>query len=177
MRIRITAKPTGNRTDDLRIATDVRQCIWQHPSVEVASDNPSRGIHRDEKERAYFEFAARNHEEVLHVLQTHGHADRVEVTDTNEVLGEACENCGNIAGPVLPAVCPNCHFQEISSCPVCDRLIPRIKYIKVKGRLFKCPACRSRVRMRDNDPQFLADGHFNQPVIVLEVVEPVEQRR
>jgi hypothetical protein len=177
MRIRITVKPTGSRADDLRIATEVRQCLWQHAPMEVVPGQPFQGIHRDEKERPHFIFATTNREEMLQVLDKYGYADRVELTDANEILGEACENCGNIAGPILPAVCPNCHFQEISACPVCDRLIPPKSYIKVRGRLFKCPECRSRVRMRYNDPQFLPDGHFNQPVIVLEVAEPVEQRR
>jgi hypothetical protein len=48
MRIRITTRPTGDRTNDLRVASSVRRDLWAPSPVEIDPDNPLHGTHRDE---------------------------------------------------------------------------------------------------------------------------------
>lgn len=170
MRMRITMKKTGSQADDL-LATDVRRTIWEHAPVEVDPDNPLRGTHRDEQGQVYFEFSTALPEEVHRVLREHHPEARLVLTESREPVGEACQKCGNIAGPVLPAVCPNCGFRDVSPCPVCKEEIPREQYV-VRGKtLVRCPKCRSRLRMRFNEPLCLPDGEYNQPLVVVEEAE------
>jgi len=168
MRIRITVKDRGDRTEDLRAAAQVRGTLWAHSPIEVDPDNPLHGTQRNEEGRAFFEFSTSDRATVDRVLQEHSLADLVDVTEVHEKLGEACQNCGNIAGPMLPTVCPNCGFRDISKCPVCDQEIPRQEYIRLGETLFRCPNCTSRVRLRFNEPMFLSDGTYNQPLVVVQ---------
>jgi Zn finger protein HypA/HybF involved in hydrogenase expression len=168
MRTRITVRPTGDRTNDLRVAANVRRDLWAHSPVEIDPDHPLHGTHRDEQERAYFEFSTGYPDEVTRVLRDYGHAERVEVREVEEPVGLACQNCGNVVGPVLPPVCPNCHFRDISACPVCHHEVPRQSYTRIGGDLFRCPQCHSQVRLRFNEPMFLGDGTYNQPLVVVE---------
>ena len=170
MRIRITVKPTGSRTEDLRIAANLRRDLWAHSPVEIDPDNPLQGTHRDEKERAYFEFSTLYPDEVARVLQKDGYEKRIEVKEIDEPLGQACQNCGNIAGPVLPTVCPNCGFRDISPCPICHREVSRQLYTRIAGDLFRCPQCRNQVRLRFNDPMFISEGSYNQSLVVTQEV-------
>src|SRR5262249_22554883 len=87
---------------------------------------------------------------VKRVIEEYGHSQRVTVTEVDEGRGPECLNCGNVAGPVFPTVCPNCQMREISPCPYCGREIPRQHYIPVSGDLFICPECRRRVRVQTN---------------------------
>lgn len=169
MRMRVTVKKAGTRADELRVAADVRRDLWAHSPVEIDPDNPLHGTHRDSQGRAYFEFSTTFPDEVRRVLETHGHAGRVELTEACEALGDACQNCGNIVGAVLPTVCPNCNFRDISPCPACNEEIPRQLYVRQGGTLFRCPNCQTRVRLRFNEPMFLPDGSYNQPHVVVEV--------
>ncbi len=171
MRMRITVKKMGTPGDDLRVAAEVRRDLWAHSPVEVEPDNPLHGTHRDKEGRAYFEFSTRYPEEVHRVLQKYYYADKVEVTESREVLGEACQNCGNIAGPVLPTVCPNCSFRDISPCPSCGREIPRQKYVSLGEGHYRCPECGTLVRMRFSEPMFGPEGEYNQPLVVVEEAE------
>lgn len=168
MRMRITVRPTVDRTNDLRVAASVRRDLWAHSPVEIDPDNPLHGTHRDERERAYFEFSTRYPGEVTRVLDEYGHADRVEVREVSESIGQACQNCGNVVGAVLPTVCPNCQFRDISACPVCNHEVPRQNYTRIGGDLFRCPHCQGQVRLRFNEPMFLGDGTYNQPLVVVE---------
>jgi predicted RNA-binding Zn-ribbon protein involved in translation (DUF1610 family) len=72
---------------------------------------------------------------------------------------------------VLPAVCPNCGFHDISPCPNCGTEVPRQKYVRLGSNVFKCPACEQRVRLRFNEPMFLSDGTYNQPLVIVEGTE------
>jgi DNA-directed RNA polymerase subunit RPC12/RpoP len=170
--MRITVIPTGDPTEELRIAAEVRRDLFAHSPVEIDPDNPMHGTHRDDQRRAYFGFVTQYPNEVHRVLRVYGHENRVEIADTAEVRGEPCQNCGNVAGAVLPVVCPNCGFRDISACAVCGHLIPRQQYAKLSGNLFRCPDCNSRVRLRFNDPMFLPDGHYNQPLVIVERAGP-----
>jgi hypothetical protein len=105
---------------------------------------------------------------VKRVLGDYGHAERVDMQQVHEPVGQACQNCGNVAGPVLPTVCPNCRFRDISACPVCHEEVPRETYARIGGDLFRCPHCHNRVRLRFNEPMFLGDGMYNQPLVVVE---------
>jgi DNA-directed RNA polymerase subunit RPC12/RpoP len=129
------------------------------------------GTHRDEDGRAYFEFATQYLDEVHRVLERYGHADQVDVGESPQAMGEPCQNCGNIAGAVCPSVCPNCGFRDVSPCPTCGEEISRQSYLRYGDSLFRCPNCRSRVALRFNEPMFLTDGRYNQPLVVVEVVE------
>lgn len=168
MRLRITVRPTGDRTEDLRIAANVRRDLWAQSLVEIDTDNPLHGTHRDEQERAYFEFATDHRDAVDRILTEHGHARLVMVTPVDGPVGQGCQNCGNIAGPILPPVCPNCYFKDITRCAACDELVSRQLYTKISGDLFRCPKCRGRVRLHYNTPMFLPDGTYNQPLVVIE---------
>jgi len=168
MRLRITVNPTGNRTNDLRVADHVRRDLWARSPVEIDQENPLHGTHRDERERAYFEFSTRYRDEVTQVLRQCGHADVVEVCDVDEPVGQACENCGNVVGAVLPTVCPNCHFRDISACAACHSEVPRQSYLQIAGDLFRCPECKNQVRLRFIEPMFLQDGTYNQPLVLVE---------
>ncbi len=167
MRYRITVRPTGDRTNDLRVAANIRRDLWSHSPVEVDPDNPLHGTHRDEQERAYFEFSTRYPDEVKRVLLEHGHQERVDAQEVSAPIGPACQNCGNVVGAELPTVCPNCHFRDIAACPACNHEVPRQSYTRIKGDLFRCPICRQQVRFGFNEPMFLEDGSFNQPLIVV----------
>jgi hypothetical protein len=168
MRIRISIKDRRNRADDLRVAAEVRRALWAHSPLEVDPDKPLHGTHRNEAGRAYFEFSTKDRALVDKVLQQQNLAGLVDVAEVNEPLGEACQNCGNIAGPTLPPVCPNCGFRDVSECPVCHHEIPRQDYIRLSATLFRCPNCRNRVRLRFNEPMFLSDGTYNQPLVVVQ---------
>ncbi len=167
MRTRITVRPTGDRTIDLRVAADVRRDLWAHSPVEIDPDNPLHGTHRDEQGRAYFEFSTRYPDEITRVLRDYGHTERVEDRQVKEPVGQACQNCGNIVGPVFPTVCPNCDFRDISACSACLHETPRESYTRIAGDLFRCPHCQSHVRLRFNEPMFLGDGTYNQPLVVV----------
>ena len=119
----------------------------------------------------YFEFSTRFPDEVSRVLRENRHDDRVDVQEVREPLGQACQNCGNIVGAVLPTVCPNCHFRDVSACPVCHDEVPRQNYERIGGDLFRCPHCQSRVRLPFNEPMFLDEGAYNQPLILVEQAE------
>lgn len=171
MRMRITVRPTGDRTNDLRIADRVRRDLWARSPVEIDPDNPLRGTHRDMQGRAYFEFRTDDPNAVRQVLHDDGHAGSVVVEEVHEPVGQPCLNCGNVAGPVLPTVCPNCHFRDISACPICHEEVPREDYAPLIGDIFRCPRCRNRVRLRFNEPMFVGDGTYNQPLVVVDQAE------
>lgn len=172
MRFRITVRPTGDRAGDLLVAASVRRALWASSRVGIDPDNPLRGTHRDGDGSAYFEFFTDfTEDEACRVLTASGHADRVNLRRVEGPLGPACQNCGNIVGPVLPTVCPNCHFRDVSACPACHEETPRQSYRPIGGDLFRCPSCHDKVRLRFNDPMFLDDGAYNQPLIVVEQME------
>ncbi len=170
MRIRITVKPTGGRREDLVVAADLRRVLWEHAPIETDREHPLHGTHRDETGRAYVEFVTPSTEDVVGVLDKYGYAGRVEVKENPAPPGPACQNCGNVTGPNLPPLCPNCGFRDISPCPVCHHEVPREHYTPVRGDLFRCPDCRNPVRFRFNEPMFISEGTFNQPLIVTEEV-------
>ena len=159
--------------DDLRVASRVRRDLWAHSPAEVDPNSATHGTHRDENGNAYFQFTTNFLEEVKRVVQEYGHTDRVRIEIVDENSGPECAGCGNIAGPVLPAVCRNCGFRDISPCPYCNQLIARQSYLSISGDLFKCPECHHRVRFHFHEPMFNAAGHYNQPLVVVEKVEEV----
>ena len=168
VRIRATVKPTGDRVGEFQTAANVRRDFWAHSPVEVDPNHPLYGTHRDENGRAYFEFATAHPDEVRRVMEQYKYTDQVVLAETSALAGDECANCGNIAGPVPPTVCPNCQFRDISPCPICRKEVSRQSYSRVSGDLFQCPNCRERVRLRFNNPIILPDGSFNQPLVVIE---------
>jgi DNA-directed RNA polymerase subunit RPC12/RpoP len=168
-RIRITIKQNpGDLADDLRYAARVRADLWAHSPVEIDPDSRVHGTHRDTDRNAYFEFTTEFPEEVDRVLREYRHNDRVTLSVIQEINGEACQNCGNIAGPVLPTVCPTCHHRDIDPCPNCGEEVPRQLYDEIAGDLFRCPRCGRRVRLSINPQVWRNDGTLNEPVVVTE---------
>jgi hypothetical protein len=177
-RLRITiARSDDDPAEDLRRAAAIRRDLYAHSPVEVDPDNPLHGTHRDREGRAYFQFVTAFPGEVERVLQRYGHAEYARISEQSETLGPACENCGNIAGPVLPTVCPNCGFRDVAPCPHCHREVPRQLYVRVDGDVFRCPECQHRVRLRFNSPMFAHDGSYIQPLIVVEPAVPLYENR
>jgi hypothetical protein len=168
VRMRVTIKAQNNRGCELKTAADVRRELWAHSPVEVDRDHPLRGTHRDEDGRAYFEFATEFPREVRRVIDAYNYSDKVDLTETPSLPGQECVNCGNVAGPARPTVCPNCQFRDITPCPACSEEVSRQSYFCISGDLFRCPQCKNRVRLRYNDPMFLPDGSYNQPLVVVE---------
>lgn len=168
-RIRITALPNSDPPKELRRLAILRRDLYGHSPVEIDPDNPAHRTQRDHDRRAYFEFSTDFVDEVRRVLREYGHEQHVIMEEVPGPAGEPCLNCGHIAGPVTPPVCPNCDFREISPCPQCHQDSARQEYSPVTGDLFRCPRCKTYVRLCFNDPLTLADGSYNQPVIVVEV--------
>jgi hypothetical protein len=175
VRMRATVRKTGARVDELRTAENLRQDLWAHSRVEVDPEQPLHGTHRDKDGRAYFEFATKVPAEVRQLIEQHHYTDKVELTETPPLPGEECTNCGNVAGPVLPSVCPNCHFRDISACPICTEEVPRKLYTRISDDMFRCPHCKNQVRLRLNSSMFLSDGSYNQPLVVVEEVTAVHE--
>jgi len=170
-KIRITIHHNQNDpTNDLRIAAAVRRDLWAHSPVEVDPDGRVHGTHRDAESNAYFEFVTNYPEEVSRVLDEYGYSERATVAIVDEEAGPECASCGNVAGPVLPTVCPTCGFRDISPCPNCNQEVPRQNYMHQSGDLFRCPECGNRVRLRFQDPIFDSGGHYIQPLVVVEKV-------
>jgi hypothetical protein len=171
-KVRITIKHNvADSADDLRVAARVRRDLWAHSPVEVDPDSPMHGTHRDAERNAYFEFATSYADEVQRVIQEFGYESRASVSTVTEDSGPECARCGNIAGPILPSVCPTCHFRDISACPYCRQEVARQSYLPVSGDLFRCPMCHRHVRLRFSDPMFDSNGHYNQPLVVVERAE------
>ncbi len=171
-KVRITIKHNPiDAADDLRIAARVRRDLWARSRVEIVPDSPTHGTHRDADRNAYFEFATDYPDEVQRVIKEFGHAARASVATVTDSSGPECASCGNIAGPILPTVCPTCDFRDISPCPCCRQEVPRQSYLPVSGDLFKCPECDHRVRLQMSDPLFDSKGHYNQPLVVVERAE------
>lgn len=152
--------------EDLRYAARVRADLWAHSPVEIDPDSGVHGTHRDSQQNAYFEFRTDMIDEVNRVLDRYGHRDRVQVEIAEDPIGEACQNCGNVAGPVLPTVCPKCGHRDISACSNCGEEVPRQEYEKIAGSLFRCPRCQSRVRLQINPDAWRSDGSLNEPVVL-----------
>src|SRR5262249_49627209 len=149
--------------------------IEQAP-VRLDPKHPLPGTHRDEQGQAYFELATDDLNHVREVLEHAGHFPYAAITEPQSPPGDSCANCGNVAGAILPAVCPNCGFEVCPPCPVCGIVNPRQSYDKVPGSLFLCPTpldeLRHRVRLTFHEPMFNADGSYRQPLVVVREVTP-----
>jgi hypothetical protein len=167
-RIRITSVCNGDPSEELRRLATVRRDLYAHSAVEIDPDNPAYQTRRDDQSRAYFEFSTEFIFEVERVLRDYGHQDKVTVEMVAGPVGDPCLRCGYIAGDQTPSVCPNCGLREISPCPKCGKEVSRQAYVPVAGDLFRCPHCGTRVRLHYNEPQFLSDGSYHEPVIVVE---------
>jgi hypothetical protein len=160
-----------DRIEQLRLANEVREDLIEHAEVWTDPEHPLQGVHRDAEGCPYFEFAADDHETIREVLNRRRHDAHIRLTETDEPLGEPCQDCGNIAGPILLPECPNCGFHDIERCPICNELYSRQDYEKISGNLFYCPTrqngSRHRVRLIFNEPMFRSDGRFNQPLLLV----------
>jgi len=168
-RVTISGGPEG--IGQLRCATELRDELIDRGQVWVDPEFPLQGIHRNSEGMPYFEFTTTNREAISDVLNRAENGEHARLTETDEPLGEPCQDCGNIAGSVLPPVCPNCGFLDISPCPVCGENHARQNYEKISGNLFYCPTrrggVRHRVRLIFNEPMFRPDGRFNQPLVLV----------
>jgi hypothetical protein len=169
-RIRTTIVNMDDREEQLRRAFRVRQDLIENLRVYLDPEYPLQGVHRDDQKRAYFEVAADRVDAIRELLHARGYDDHTEVSVPDHPNGEGCANCGNIAGPKLPPVCPNCGFRDIAPCPIGGAEVAREDYRKIAVSLFECPdpkgAGAHRVRLAFNDPLFHADGAYRQPLVV-----------
>jgi hypothetical protein len=179
MRMRVSLISSADRKADLKTASTVRARLYEQTSVWEDPDHPLPGIHRDCQKRLYFEFATDDPEKAREMVAGFPFAARLAISENPPLPGEGCQNCGNVAGPILPSVCPNCDFRDISPCPNphCPRHeVPRREYIRIGANLFRCPACSTHVRFRYNEPMFLSDGTFNPPLVLVDIAEAVAVR-
>ncbi len=176
MRMRVSVTSSNDRKADLKIASAARDQLSARTPIWETPDQPLRGIHRDGDKRFYFEFATDDPQTVRQAIAALPFAARLEIQEDPPIPGEGCQNCGNVAGPILPSVCPNCNFRDISPCPNPDcprHEIPRREYTQIGAGLFLCPACGTKVHLRFNEPMFLSDGTFSPPLIIVDVAEQV----
>jgi predicted RNA-binding Zn-ribbon protein involved in translation (DUF1610 family) len=131
-----------------------------------------QGVHRDEQKRPYCSITVANVTPVWTVLEKPEYKRQAVLLDDDSSTGSEfeCANCGNIAGDVLPSICPNCGFKDITLCPSCAVEVPRQKYRRISGDLFHCPKCFTKVRLNFNAPMFLPDGSFHQPLEIVDLV-------
>ena len=157
-RFRVTVVAPADRREQFPRGSRILQDLAGQLAVRLDPQHPLPGIHRDELGRAYFELSTEEVDRVEQILEAGGRAGYTRLTTPDDSLGEPGENCGNIAGPVQPSVCPNRGFHEIAPCPVCGRLHSRTHYEKLSGSLLLCPTLdgglRHRVRLAFNDPMF-----------------------
>lgn len=166
-RIRLTVRHNpDDPSEDLQYAARLRADLWAHSPVEIDPDSRIHGTHRDTDRNAYFEFTTEMVDVVRRVIEERGHDSRVTLEAVQDEAGEACQNCGNVAGPVLPTVCPSCGHRDIDPCPSCREEVPRQEYEVIAGDLFRCPRCRHRVRFHLNPDLWRSDGTLNEPVVV-----------
>ena len=175
-RLRITIVNEPDQTRQLRLGTRVRDDLIAQAPVWLDPERPLQGVHWNPEGQSYLEFATDNLDAVRSVLHQGGHDRYTAVLETREPLGEPCQKCGNIAGPISPPVCPGCGFIDISPCPVCGNLSPRQDYEHVSGSLFLCPHALNgrhhRVRLRYNEPMIRIDGSFNEPLVIVKDAAP-----
>jgi hypothetical protein len=177
-RVRLTIKHNPeDSAEDLRYAFKVRRDLWEHSLVEIDSDSPLGGIYRDADRNAYFEFVTDSVDQAEGVLVDGGHTPRTRLTVVAEDVGPECLNCGHNNGPILPTVCPVCGFRDISPCPHCHREIPRQSYRPFGSAWFTCPSCGGHVRLQLRDPLVDDDGHYNQPLVHVEVATEAHEVR
>ncbi len=170
-RVRVTIRHNPqDPAEDMRRAAHIRRDLWAHSPVEIDPDGEAHGTCRDADHNAYFEFATDRLPEVQRVLREYGYAGRARVDVVAEGAGTECVNCGSIM-PEPATICPICSFRDIDPCPYCHNEIPRLEYGSIGGDVFKCPNCHHRVRFRFNDPLVAADGHYNQPVVLISRAE------
>lgn len=167
-RTRVVVKGQQDKKASLAVAERARRFLLGSLDVHMDEQHPLQGIHRQPDGKAYFEIAGTSVEAVRQAAKADNLLDLVSIQQTDEILGEECANCGNIAGPLIPTVCPNCGFRDISPCPYDNAEISRQAYERIAGDLFRCPGNGLRVRLRFNDPLFKSDGSYNQPLVVVE---------
>jgi hypothetical protein len=176
MRMRVTVVSSNDRKADLKITSAAKSRLSAQAPIWEDSEHPLPGIHRDNERRFYFEFATDSPQKVREMVAGFAFDGRLVVSENPPIPGEGCQNCGNVAGPILPSVCPNCDFRDISPCPNPDcprHEVPRREYVRIGANLFRCPACATPVRFRFNEPMFLPDGTFNPPLVVVDSAEAV----
>ena len=170
-RVRVTVSDGEDRVEQLRIAGAIRRDLWSHSPVEIDPDSPLHGTHRDGSGHAYFEFSTRFLDEVERVFRKYGHDRHARLNPYSAPFGQECTNCGNISGPTVLPICPNCGFQDIAGCPYCETRSSRQLYTRLGGDLFRCPHCERRVRLRFHDPMFAADGSYSEPLVIVDPVD------
>jgi len=176
-RMRATIERLADRGLEFDVVADLRRDLRAHRLIDVDAAEPLRGTHRDLEGRAYFEFATGLPEDARRLIDESAHGAKVTLAESPALPGPECLDCGNVAGPMRPTVCPNCGFREISPCPHCGAEVPRDAYRRIGGATFRCPTCRKTVDLRFNSEMFLPDGNYNQPLVLVEEATALHEVR
>ena len=145
-RFRIKIVNVDDRGEQLRLGYKVREDLIEQGRTWLDPEWPLEGVHRDTEGRAYLELAAESREAIDGVLNRNCHGAYTALSETADPLGDGCQRCDNIAGPVQPPVCPNCGFRDIGPCTVCGKLNSRELYTEISGNQFYCPT-RQKARL------------------------------
>ncbi|MGO8752244.1 MAG: hypothetical protein ACLQNE_40410 [Thermoguttaceae bacterium] len=165
IRIAPDRKRPGNELD---LAAKIRRDLYAHGPIEIDPDSAEFSTRRDKDGWASFSFITAHHRFVYEILDRFGYRDKVELIVQAVDAAEMCLKCGKRYVPIMPTVCDDCGFRDISPCPRCGEEIPRGAYIRITGNLHRCPACAARVRLRFSDPLFEPNGQYAQPVVIVE---------
>jgi hypothetical protein len=169
MKLRVLLDPPRTAKDDLLELAAARKLVWRTFGI----GQPTIGAHRDLAGRLYFDLRVRDAQPIRDLFVD---CERIRV---EEMPGgeeeEECLNCGNISGGPPPTICPNCRYRDISACPHCHQEVPRTEYETITNSLFRCPRCRTHVRMMINPQLFAEDGHLNEPAVLIALAEGEEQ--
>jgi hypothetical protein len=167
-RITVKVPQQSSGGNELEIATKVRRDLYSHGPIEIDPDSPEFSINRDTDGSVSFAFITAHESMVKDIIERFGYRDKVSVQIDQTDGAESCLNCGTVYSPIMPAVCDNCGFRDISPCPRCREDVPRGEYLKISGNLFRCPACAARVRLRFNDLLSDQEGRYVQPIVIVE---------
>ena len=80
-RFRVTVNEPPDRAEQLRLASRIRQDLIDRIGVRLDTEFPLPGIHRDERARAYLEFAADDLDAVRRLLHEAGHDRYAELSE------------------------------------------------------------------------------------------------
>ena len=168
MRIRITVKTTGDWRKDLRVAANVRRDLCGISRWKSTRTTPWKG--RTVTSRSVPTLSSR-----LLIRRKSGGCWKA-TPSTSRYRKDPRANRAGL--PELrqrrrgrpPDGLPQLPFPGHLCLPDLQHRGAARRYARVSGDLFRCPHCHNQVRFRFNEPMFLGDGTYNQPLVLVEEV-------